>query len=239
MAAQPHPPILHYRFGVPGGDRVQHTLRELIASESMGLATAAFKVIVGLAMCFAPPFFLTCMIWVYSTGRASFGITFFVLSLIAIPYLLLIERRTRGQFLEQAMDAITPRTGSNDPWTNWDAGTDRRTREALAAIRMETGLFGPRLLWSVYDWYRERKPVEPPVRVTAAEIAVELFDANNSLRLRELVRPHRSAAEVIDAANFLVRCEWADLYRDSLRLRLRGGVRKRLERFAGQGAISQ
>jgi hypothetical protein len=221
MPAARQPLTLEYRSGV-AGERTQHVLRELMSDESMSILLVAGKVALGLPLCLVGPLIVTAVLeWPRRWQvPGDFGPTFLVISCITLPLLMWLERRTRGEFLWKSLDAVTP------GHKGWDtrptpAGAD------LAAV-VELALFGPRLLWSVIDWFREREPVDPVVRVTAAHIALELYDANNSRTLMELVRPDRPPAEVIRAANYLVRCGWTDLYRNSQRLRLRGFVRSRL-----------
>jgi hypothetical protein len=77
--------------------------------------------------------------------------------------------------------------------------------------------------------------VHQPVRVLAAEVAVELLDAGGGVQVKRLVRAGRSQAEVQWAIRYLQSRGWADVSRARDRAWLSTPTRDRLLRTLSSG----
>ncbi|TMB85904.1 MAG: hypothetical protein E6J45_14705, partial [Chloroflexi bacterium] len=147
----------------------------LARREAMGMAAAYGKLALGLLLTLIGPFLVTLIVLgcVFRSRRAatalaapSFAATFGLACLVVVPLLLWYERRTRGRFLDDAIQGES---------RAFSYGEFELQKSKLAwTAYVETALLGPRLLWHVYEWARGTPDVDQPMRVLAAEVVVEL-----------------------------------------------------------------
>ena len=225
------PPTIDYRSPVTGSHRVQQVVGELTASETFGAASVGLKLVIGVPLCLVGPLFVTLILLSIEMKfdgdwLPGFGVTFLLAAAILVPLLVLLERRTRGEFLSDSV------RGESTPWTASSYGEYELQSAKLAWIGyIEVALTGPRLVWEVIDSLRGRRPVDPPLRVAAAEVVVELFDSGEGIPLQQLVRPGRPPAAVGHAVNYLVRRDWVGVSSRRDRVWLATPARERLARL--------
>jgi hypothetical protein len=228
---QRQPPTLDYRSRDTGAHRVQRVVGELTADDRFGAASVGLKLLIGVPLCLVGPLFLTVILLSFeSQMRADwlpgFGVTFLLATAVLVPLLMWLERRTRGQFLSDSVK------GESVPWSASSYGEYELQSAKLTWIGyIEVALTGPRLVWEAIEALRGRTPVDPPLRVAAAEIAVELFDAGEGMPLQQLVRPGRPPARVWRAVSYLARRDWVGISTRRDRIWLATPVRERLARL--------
>lgn len=152
-------------------------LEELAADEKFGAASVALKLLLGVPLCLLGPFFVTVILKSielrgHGDWLPGFGSTFLLATAVLVPLLLLLEFRTRGGFFSDSLQ------GETTPFAASSYGEYRLQSAKLAWFGYtEVALTGPRLVLEAVEALRGRQPVDLPLRVAAAEIAVELFDA--------------------------------------------------------------
>jgi hypothetical protein len=210
---------------------VQRVLGELAADEKLGAASVAVKFLLGIPLCLVGPLLVTVILkYVELRGHGDwlpgFGSTFLLAAAVLVPLLLLLEFRTRGGFFSNTLQ------GESSPFTASSYGEFRLQSAKLAWLGYtEVALTGPRLVLEAVEALRGHKPVNLPLRVAAAEIAVELFDAGGGVALQQLVRPDRPPAIVWGAVSYLARREWVGISSRRDRVWLATPVRERLVRL--------
>jgi hypothetical protein len=208
-------------------DRVQTVTQLLARGEAMGMAAAYGKLALGVVLTLIGPLLLTTIIIAIGLktrwDTPSFGLTFSLACLVLVPLLLWYERRTRGEFLT---DAVRGETSPLDA-SSYGEYELQKAKMAWTAY-VETALLGPRLLWHVYDWARGTPAADQPVRMLAAELAVELYDANEGVQVKRLVHAGRSPTDVHLAIRYLASRQWVDTSRARDRVWLTSPTRERL-----------
>ena len=233
-------PVVDYRTPGVGDHRVQAVLNLLGRDEATGMAAAWGKVGLGVLLTLIGPLLVATIISGVGARLSSrsdpaspppFAVTFGLCCLVLVPLLLWYERRTRGGFLNDAIQ------GETSPMQASSYGEYELQKSKMAWIAYtEAALLGPRLLWHVYDWARGTPAVHQPARVAAAEIVVELFDAGGGVPIKRLVRPGRPLAEAHWSVKYLHSREWADVSAARDRVWLTTPTRERLiELFAASG----
>jgi hypothetical protein len=211
--------------------RVQRVLGELAADEKLGAASVAVKILLGVPLCLLGPLLVTVILkFIEFRGNGdwlpAFGSTFLLVAAVLVPLLLLLEFRTRGGFFSDSLQ------GESSPFTASSYGEYRLQSAKLAWLGYtEVALTGPRLVLEAVEALRGHKPVDLPLRVAAAEIVVDLFDAGQGMPVQQLVRPHRPLPVVWRAVNYLTRREWAGISSRRDRVWLATPVRERLARL--------
>jgi len=224
-------PTIDYRSPATGSHRIQRVVGELSADEKLGAASVGVKLLLGVPLCLLGPLFVTALLSsieyrAHGEWLPGFGMTFLLVTAVLVPLLMLLERRTRGQFLSDSVK------GESTPWSASSYGEYELQSAKLAWIGyVEVALTGPRLVLEAVGSLRGRKPVDPPLRVAAAEIAVELFDAGEGMPLQQLVRQDRPPAYVWRAVSYLARREWVGISSRRDRVWLATPVRERLAKL--------
>jgi hypothetical protein len=221
---------LDYAAGNTGPSRVQRVLSELAAAEARGQATIVTKILLGVPLTFLGPALVSSMIVGFSRrlnlGASGFLVTFVVVSAVLVPLLMWYERRTRGEFLTDSV------RGETSPFEASSYGEFEMQRSKMAWYGyVEVALTGPRLLWEVIDYLRGSTLVDQPLRLIAAQIAVELFDAGEGRPIETLVREDRPARVAWIAIQYLLRREWVGISSRKDRVWLASDVRERLSRL--------
>ena len=216
---------LDYRSPVALSPREQRVLQRLSTSEGLGYVVIVIKLIAGTVLCLIGPLFVSALVDDLGAD-AVFGsswMTFGMVSLIVVPLLMWLERRTRGEFFSDAV------RGSTNPLRASSVGEFELSRYTfLWKVYTELALLGPRLLWDVIDRLRGCVPDNVRLRAVAAQIVVELLDAGQGVQLRELLRADRPVRQLLDAAQFLKQHDWIDVSARRDRIWLTENARKKL-----------
>jgi hypothetical protein len=211
-----------------GVDRAQRVLNELVRSESLGGAAAVGKLAIAIPLCLVGPFFITVVaksIELRSGGRAlpGFLATWALVTLVLVPLLMWLERRTRGEFFSEAV------SGETSPLEASSYGEYHlQSTKFLWTAYTEVALTGPRLLWEFVDWVMQRPVGNASVRAVAAAVVLELLDAGQGLSIRQLVRADRPADVVKGAVRYLLGRDWIGTSKRGDRVWLLTPVRERL-----------
>src|SRR5687768_4770583 len=225
------PPPLDYRSPATGSHRVQRVVAELAADERFGAASVGLKLLIGVPLCLVGPLFVTVILLsvefkAHGDWFPGFGVTFLLVTAVLVPLLMLLERRTRGQFLSDSVK------GESTPWSASSYGEYELQSAKFAWIGyIEVALTGPRLVWEAIESLRGHKPVDAPLRAAAAEIVVELLDAGEGMPLQQLVRPGRLPVDAWRAVSYLARHDWVGISTRRDRVWLATPVRERLARL--------
>lgn len=227
-ASGARPAPLDYRNPLRGGDQVAWLANELAKDEALGAATASGKLALGLAMCLIGPAFVTMIAmdienrWDWRSAP-SFGVTFLIFAAILIPLLMWLERRTRGEFLADAM------RGQSNPLSASSYGEFCLERDRVTwFVHTEIALLGPRLVWNFIDWMRGKPLVDAETRIEAVRIVAALY-ANDAARpIAELITPVHPRAAVARAIRYLMGKQWVDISARRDRVWLSSRVRQRL-----------
>jgi hypothetical protein len=204
--------VLEYRSPSTGLHRVQRAMRALEADETLGAASVGIKLVVGILLCLLPPLVVALLLkrieWrLRADFLPGFEGTFLVATAILVPLLMRLERRTRGRFNADGL-----RDGMSVETTRYDASSVEGFRLRSPALEWqvyaEVALTGPVLVRSVIDAVSGKVPADPPLRVVAAQIAIEVYDAGQSVALQELVRLGRPPWVVSQAIHYLLRRGW-------------------------------
>jgi hypothetical protein len=159
-------------------------------------------------------------------GGGGLFMTFVIVSAFLVPLLMWYERRTRGEFLTDSV------RGETSPFEASSYGEFEMQRSRMAWYGyVEIALTGPRLLWEVIDQLRGSTPVDQALRVIAAQVADELYEAGEGRSIGTLVREDRSIKVVWNAVHYLIRREWVDISSRKDRVWLASDVRERLARL--------
>lgn len=224
--------VLEYRSPSTGLHRVQRAMRALETDETLGAASVGVKLVVGILLCLLPPLVVTLLLkrieWrLRADFLPGFEVTFLVATAVLVPLLMRLERRTRGRFYADGV-----RDGMSAETTHYDASSVEGFRLRSPALEWrayaEVALTGPVLVWSVIDAVSGKVPTDPPLRFVAAQIAVEVYDAGQSVALHELVRPDRPPWVVSRAIHYLLRRGWVCLSARRDRVLLTTPARERL-----------
>jgi len=222
------PAPLDYRNPLRGGDSIAWIANELAKDEALGAATASGKLALGLAMCLIGPAFVTIVAmdiesrWDWRAAP-GFGVTFLVCAAILIPILMRLERRTRGEFLADAM------RGQSNPLSASSYGEFCLERDRVTwFVYTEIALLGPRLVWNFIDWMRGRPLVDAQTRLEAARIVAALHASDAARPIAELIAPEHPQAAVARAIRYLLGKQWIDLSARRDRIWLSSRVRQRL-----------
>jgi hypothetical protein len=227
---QQRPVTLAYRTPPAGGERCRRILNELIASESLGWAGAVGKVAVGVPLCLVGPFFVAAVLKSIEIRAGAdflpgFAATWALATLVIVPLLMRLERRTRGEFLCDAHRGETP------PYEASSYGEYQlQSTRFLWTAYTEIALLGPRLLWAFIDWVMQRPAADAGTRAAAAAVVADLFDAGQGVPVRQLVRPDRPPDTVRAAVRYLVDRDWVGTSKRGDRVWLLTPVRERLGR---------
>ena len=225
-------PTLDYRSpaAAPSG-RVERIVRELAMAETPGGAAVAMKIAAGVPLSLVGPFLVASAMCVFDRRLGAgvvpgFGATFLLVTVVLVPLLMWLERRSRGEFF---LDAVR---GEASPLAASSYGEYELQSTKFGWMAWtEIALTGPRLLWEVIDGYRGRVAGDPRLRVLAAEVTAELLDAGEGLPMRQLVRPDRPASVLARAVDYLMQRGWADVSSRRDRVWLATPVRERLARL--------
>jgi hypothetical protein len=232
---QQQPPTLDYRSPATGAHRVQRVMRELEAAETFGAASVGIKLLVGIPLCLPAPLVVTVVLkrleWRWRADfLPGFEATFLLAAAVLVPLLMRLARRTRRQhFADGVRDGMTAE--SSRYRVSGSEGFRLRSPALEWHVYAEIALSGPRLVWSAIDAVSGKVAVDPPLRVAAAEVAVELCDAGESRALGELVRPNRPPPVVSRAVHYLLRRHWLCISTGRDRVWLTTPVRERLEKL--------
>jgi hypothetical protein len=224
------PTVIPYRTPLAGGVREQRVLNELIKSETLGWAAVAGKIALGLPPCLFGPLVVAAVAKIVESKWEAnvlpgFLATWLLLTAVLLPLLMALERRTRGEFLSDAV------RGETSPLAASSYGEYQlQSARFLGTAYTELALLGPRLLWDVIDWMRRRPASDTDLRATAAAIVVELLDAGQGLVVRQLVRPDRPPADVLRAIQYLLSRDWIGTSKARDRVWLLSPTRDRLSR---------
>jgi hypothetical protein len=215
--------ILDYRMPGTAAHRVQQVIRLLEQAEALSWAGIAARIILGVPLCLAAPIALTAAVGsslLHGAIDVSRQLLFLILSLLVLPLLFWLERRSAGDF-------------GNDLLRGTETASSYGAFE-LAQIKlwcifwMELALLGPRLVLSAADQVRGTTRGDPVTRALAAGILLELLDSDGSLLIRELAMPDHTAADMVRAVKFLKTHDWIDLARRRDRLWLTSEARTKL-----------
>lgn len=203
------PTPLHYRRPGAGPHRVQRAAQELATAEKLGVAAVAANIALGVPLCLVAPLTIAAVTKAveFKWGGGvlpGFWMTASLLAVVIVPVLMWYERRTRGEYLSDAV------RGETSPYDASSYGEYQLQRAKMLSIGFtELALTGPRLLWTAID--RTGSAGDASVRKVAAEVAVELLDAGSGVPVRQLVRPDRPAADVAAAVDYLAARDWVGL----------------------------
>lgn len=216
---------LDYRSPQTHEHRVQKVLTELSQDEVIGLMTTILKVVVGVPLCFLLPLLVTAILKrgdyrFHVHALPDFGILFAVFSLIAIPILFWFQRHGKQQLLWDNLqyEPELPRYGNQVMWT---AGH--------VFLLLEVALFGPKLLWSVWDAFDTRGRIDPPTRTAAAALVVSMLEADRAFPISGFVSAQFTREEIISALKYLNQRGWITFSRKQDRVRLSSSVRKQFK----------
>jgi hypothetical protein len=229
------PPTLDYRSPATGAHRVQRVMRQLEAAETFGAASVGIKLLVGIPLCLLAPLVVTLTLkrieWGWRTDfLPGFEVTFLLAAAVLVPVLMGLARRTRGQtWADNVQDGMTAESSRYD--VSSTDGFRLRSPAMEWQVYTDIALAGPRLVWSVMDAVRGKVAVDPPLRVVAAEIAIGLFEAGESMSLRQLVRPNRPPWLVARAVRYLLRRDWLCISPGRDRVWLTTPARERLAKL--------
>jgi hypothetical protein len=219
-----------YRTPGVGAHRVQRVAQELALSQSLGAAAALGKLAMGVPLSLVPPLIVAGIVkGVRHRGvrldLPPFWVVFGLACLAVVPLLMWLERRSRGEFYSDAVrgESSSLEASSYGEYT-------LQSNKMLGTAVLEVALTGPRLLWGFIDWALQRPGAAgaSPIRLTAAELVVELLDAGEGVKVRRLVRPDRPAPDVMRAVDYLLSRDWVGVSRDRDRVWLSTPVRDRL-----------
>jgi hypothetical protein len=224
-----HSVPLDYRSPAVHDARVAAALQLLRIDDAASQTSVLLRFAGGAMLCLIGPVIATGMVGgiAFRTGRAapSSLITFCIVTAVLVPLLMWYERRSRGEFVADAMSGADPSPPSS--YGEWEM---RRTT-IWWVFWTECALLGPRLLWSAIDARRGSPATDQRTCSVAAEIAIELFDAGQGMSLGDLVRADRGGRDVVLAAQFLVSHEWAGISSQRDRVWLSSATRDRLARL--------
>lgn len=218
---------LDYRSPRTTDHRVRQVLDKLGTVHSITSAGIVLKLLLGIPLTLLGPLIVTAGIrhaYVREQRDSVFNWVgvFFLVSLVMVPLLMWLERRTRGKFLND------PLMGEDISRPSSYGEFELRGHRTLWAIYTEFALYGPRLLWSVIDCFRTRTMVDSALLVVAAHVVVDLLDRGEAMNVRELIAPGRPGPMLVPALRFLQECDWVDTSRRRDRVWLRSPIRNRL-----------
>ena len=220
--------IIAYRSPVAGGDRAQRIQNELLTSESLGVAAAFGKLAVGIPLCLFGPLLIAVVAkaieFKWGGGvMPGFMATWALATIVLVPLLMWLERRTRGEFLSQSV------RGETSPLQASSYGEYQlQSTKFLGTAATELALLGPRLLWAFVDWVAQRPGADASIRATATGIVVELLESGQGLPVHQLIRAGRAPEDVRQAIRYLLMRDWIGTSRQGDRVWLLTTVRERL-----------
>src|SRR5688572_28002768 len=99
---------LPYRGPAAGGDLTQRVMSELIKLESLSWAAAIGKLALGIPLCLLGPFLIAAVvksIQLRAGGGVlpSFPVMWALATIVLVPLLMWLERRTRGEFYSESI----------------------------------------------------------------------------------------------------------------------------------------
>ena len=201
--------VLHYRRPGTGPHRVQRAAQELATAERLGIVAVAANIALGAVLCLVAPLTIAA---VAKSVEFKWGggvlpglwMTASLLAVVIVPLLMWYERRTRGEYLSEAV------RGETSPYDASSYGEYQLQSAKMLSIGFtELALTGPRLLWAAID--RTGSAADARVRTVAAQVAVELLDAGTGVAVCKLVRPDRPEVEVTAAVKYLAARDWVGL----------------------------
>jgi hypothetical protein len=222
---------LDYRSPGVGQHRLQRILSELNTTQTLGTAALIGKALLGIPLCLVGPLLVNAIIRWFARSFTSDALppawaTFVVAAIGVIPLLLWLERRSRGEFVSDALQ------GESSPWAASSRGEWEMQQAKLAwVLYTEVALLGPRLIWNVVDTISGRAKSDLPLRVVASEIVLEMLAIDEGISPRQLVRSNRPASQVVAALNLLRQCDWIGMSRQRDRIWLSSAIRQKFERI--------
>lgn len=223
-ALQPEPPLVPYR--TPG--TLQRVRAELEKSDLVNWTSIAVKLGIGIPLCLLGPLLVTAILKFSERAWEAdvfprFGLLLLIVSLLLLPLLFWLDRRTNGQFFAEAHVGETDlgRAHSRGEW-------ELRQTEALSRAYTEIALTGPRLTREAFEQLRGKPMMDQPLRMVAAEVAAELYDAGEGVAVKSLLRPDRPAGVLLPAIRHLKRLDWVGLSAKRDRIWLSSVCRERL-----------
>jgi hypothetical protein len=205
-------------------------MSELVKLESLSWAAAIGKLALGIPLCLLGPFLVAAVVKSIELRAGggvlpSFPAMWAVATVVLVPLLMWLERRTRGEFYAESV------RGETSPLEASSYGEYQlQSTKFLWTAYTEIALLGPRLLWAFIDWAMQRPVANPEVRVAAAQVVVELFNAGQGVPLRQLVQPGRPPEAVNGAIRYLLARDWVGTSKRGDRVWLLTPVRERLAR---------
>jgi hypothetical protein len=183
-------------------------MQMLAAADSLDWAAAAGKLALGLPLCLVAPCLFTVLLKVIlhrwgGDWLPGFWVSLLLVSLVVVPMLMLTERRTRGEFLNESLE------GQSNPFAASSYGEYQvESTRFMATSFTEVALQGPRLLWGFIDTVRGKPAGDATLRAAAAGVVVELFDAGQGLPVKPLLRPDRPPPVLDRVIRYLLKLDW-------------------------------
>ena len=208
--------------------RLQSVMQMLAAADSLSWASAVGKLALGLPLCLVGPCLFTVLLKVIlhkwgADWLPGFWMSLLLVSLVVVPLLLWTERRTHGEFLSDSV------SGQSSPFQADSYGEyQMQSTRFMATGFTEVALQGPRLLWSFIDAVRGKPAGSAALRAAAAQLAVDLFDANQGLPVKQLFRHDRPPPLLDKIIRYLVALDWIGVSGQRDRVWLQSPVRDRL-----------
>lgn len=137
VVTRPAATPLDYRSPATGTPRVQRIAHQLKMAEALGGAAVATKLAVGVPLSLIGPFVIASFLFaidrrVQADVLPGFGATFLLACAVIVPWLMWLERRSRGEFFMDAVRGETTPLGA------------RATASTSSNPRSLAGTRGPR-----------------------------------------------------------------------------------------------
>jgi hypothetical protein len=222
------PAALDYAAPDAADARIQRVLGELRMDETLGWAAGAVKLGLGVPLCFLPSALFTVLL--VGFGRERYGLSaseaipvFIVSSAVLIPVLIWLERRTRGDFLLDALRGEPPPQQASS-YGEYQMQSDRFRWAAYTEI----ALLGPRLILDVFAGASGRGSLSTAERLVAARIVLALHDAGQGVPVRDLWKIEPPGLTLAQAMRHLRRLDWIGVAAAGDRVWLSSPIRQRL-----------
>ncbi|HMB96431.1 MAG TPA: hypothetical protein VKK61_10360 [Tepidisphaeraceae bacterium] len=220
---------LDYRSPQTTEHRLARVMQELENVETFSRAATFGKLMVGIPLCLIGPLFVAFILKLVESNwngnwLPSFTNTSVFAMIAIIPLLMWLERRTRGEFLSDALQGEDSRFDSYGEY-------ELRSTKFLWAFYTEVALLGPRLLWNAIDTLRGREEIDERLRLIAAQIVLELLDHEHAITTKQLIQPGQPTNDVIHVLNYLRQCDWIDFSRQRDKVWLSSPVRQKLAKL--------
>lgn len=208
------------RVGPIGLDTITRILDDRAATRRV---SDAAQIGMGIPLCFVGPFFLGTILWFVAGALfrtwMPWTTAFFIASVVVIPLLFRLERKTGGLYLSESVHAIRDRFPDAAPlilggrvgaggMTGRALATVIMNPEGVAAMFVEVFLAGPRMVLRGWSHRRLANALERVNRMRTAEAVSKLLSRTTGMSPEELVKEGETVSDVTPSLTWLSFYGW-------------------------------